>query len=53
MAIDKVTEYFKSFGMDNKILQWRIDGGCINDWLANIIYENTSLYFRIPVRKAK
>ena len=25
---------------------WRIDGGCINDWLANIIKENTKLYGR-------
>lgn len=28
--------------------QWRIDGGCINDWLAGIIRENTALYFRLP-----
>ena len=28
--------------------QWRIDAGCINDWLAGIIYENTALYFRTP-----
>ncbi len=27
--------------------QWRIDAGCINDWLADIIYENTALYGRI------
>lgn len=25
---------------------WRIDGSCINDWLANIIKENTILYGR-------
>ncbi len=25
---------------------WRIDGGCINEWLANIIMENTKLYGR-------
>lgn len=25
---------------------WRIDGGCINDWLSNILYENTALYSR-------
>ena len=25
---------------------WRIDGGCINPWLANIIKENTELYGR-------
>lgn len=27
---------------------WRINGGCINDWLAGIIRENTELYGRIP-----
>lgn len=27
---------------------WRIDGGCINSWLANIIKENTVLYGRLP-----
>ncbi len=27
--------------------QWRIEGGCINDWLANILYENTALYCRL------
>lgn len=26
---------------------WRIDGGCINDWLANILKENTTLYGRL------
>ena len=26
---------------------WRIDGGCINPWLANIIKENTTLYGRL------
>ncbi|MBE6729411.1 MAG: 4-alpha-glucanotransferase [Ruminococcaceae bacterium] len=25
---------------------WRIDKGCINDWLASIIYENVILYRR-------
>lgn len=33
--------------------QWRINGGCINDWLAGIIRENTELYGRIPNRKQK
>ena len=28
--------------------QWRIDKGCINDWLAKIIYDITALYFRLP-----
>ncbi len=28
--------------------KWRVDGTCINDWLAEIIRENTQLYFRIP-----
>ncbi len=27
---------------------WRIDGGCINDWLAKIIRDNTVLYGRAP-----
>ena len=25
---------------------WRIEGGCINDWLANILAEETALYGR-------
>lgn len=28
--------------------KWRIDKGCINDWLAEIIYDTTKLYFRLP-----
>ncbi len=28
--------------------QWRIDGGCINDWLAKIIHKKVSLYGRLP-----
>lgn len=27
--------------------QWRIGVGCVNDWLANIVYENTELYGRL------
>ncbi len=27
--------------------QWRIDGGCINDWLAGIIKDYTALYRRL------
>jgi 4-alpha-glucanotransferase len=27
---------------------WRIDSNCINDWLADIVYENTALYARLP-----
>lgn len=26
---------------------WRIESGCINDWLANIVYENTKTYGRL------
>ncbi len=26
---------------------WRIGDGCINDWLADILYENTLLYGRV------
>ena len=33
--------------------QWRIDGTCINDWLAQIIYENTEIYCRLPNKKSK
>ena len=28
--------------------KWRIQQGCINDWLAGIIRENTALYGRAP-----
>lgn len=28
--------------------RWRIGEGCINDWLAGIIRENTALYCRLP-----
>ena len=28
--------------------QWRIREGCINDWLAGIVRENTALYGRLP-----
>ena len=28
--------------------QWRIREGCVNDWLAGILYENTELYSRLP-----
>ena len=31
--------------------QWRIDGVYINDWLAQIIYENTEIYCRLPNKK--
>ncbi len=31
--------------------KWRIDGSCINDWLAGIIYENTKMYGRLPKQK--
>jgi len=33
--------------------QWRIDKGCLNDWLAEIIRENTSLYGRLPEENEK
>ncbi len=32
---------------------WRIEGGCLNDWLANIIKENTELYGRQPSPKGE
>lgn len=28
---------------------WRIDGGCINDWLAKIIREVAEVYRRLPI----
>ncbi len=28
--------------------QWRIREGCLNDWLAKIIYDCTKTYFRLP-----
>ena len=31
--------------------QWRISEGCINDWLAGILFENTKLYFRLPKKE--
>ncbi len=31
--------------------KWRIDKGCINDWLAKIIYDMTALYGRAPKTK--
>ena len=30
---------------------WRIKGECINDWLAEIIFENTEIYGRIPKKE--
>ncbi len=31
--------------------QWRIDSGCINDWLAQIVYDLTETYCRINIEK--
>ena len=31
--------------------QWRIAEGCVNDWLAGILLENTELYCRLPNNK--
>jgi len=28
--------------------KWRIADGCVNDWLAKIIYNTTATYFRLP-----
>ena len=33
--------------------QWRITDGCVNDWLAGIIEENTRLYRRLPEKKTE
>lgn len=31
--------------------KWRINGECINDWLAKILYDYTALYCRLPQKK--
>ncbi len=31
--------------------KWRIGEGCLNDWLAQIIYDCTKTYFRLPKTK--
>ncbi|MBQ3134113.1 MAG: 4-alpha-glucanotransferase [Clostridia bacterium] len=31
--------------------QWRLDGACLNDWLAGILYDNTKLYSRLPTEE--
>ncbi len=33
--------------------RWRIDGACINDWLAKIIYDTTALYGRLNNKKTE
>jgi len=33
--------------------KWRIDGYCVNDWLAEMIYKNTKIYDRLPKKKKK
>ena len=33
--------------------RWRIDGACINDWLAGIVADLTETYSRAPAEKAK
>ena len=33
--------------------QWRIGQGCVNDWLAGIVRENTALYGRLPQTEKK
>ena len=30
--------------------QWRIGEGCVNDWLAQIIYDTTAIYFRLAAK---
>lgn len=31
--------------------KWRIDGICINNWLAEVLFDLTKLYFRYPFAK--
>ncbi len=33
--------------------QWRIDGPCINSWLADVLYENTAPYGRTILRPSE
>ncbi len=33
--------------------RWRIDGACINDWLAEIVRENTALFGRLKNKKTE
>ncbi len=33
--------------------QWRIDGICLNDWLASVILENTATYGRAVIRSGE
>ena len=33
--------------------KWRIGQGCVNNWLAQIIYDCTALYFRLPDTKIR
>lgn len=33
--------------------QWRTTPGCVNDWLARIVRENTALYGRLPQTKTE
>lgn len=33
--------------------RWRIDSGCINDWLAEIIKDVTEVYRRLPEKEKK
>lgn len=40
-------------GTDEGNWMWRIDGGCVNDWLANIIKETTEIYKRLPKKAIK
>ena len=38
---------------DENNWQWRIGEGCTNDWLAQIIYDITKLYYRLAVTHNK
>ena len=38
---------------DENNWQWRIATGCINDWLAQIIYDTTATYFRLASKTDK
>ncbi len=50
LGLDNEARINKPSTTDNN-WRWRIGQGCVNDWLAQIIYDCTALYFRLPNSK--
>lgn len=50
LGLDNKARINKPSTSDNN-WKWRIGQGCVNDWLAKIIYDCTALYFRLPNSK--